>query len=341
MGKAGAVVIGAREALIAFNVYLTSDDISIAKKIAKTIRYSSGGLRFVKAMGVCVDGRAQVSMNLTNFRKTPLSLVIEMIRIEAKRYGLAIHHSELVGLIPQEALVDAAVWFSQLDQFIPEQILENRLSQPQVENNKFAFLDELASGSPTPGGGSAAAFAGAQAAALASMVARLTIGKKKYSEVEFEMRQVLEASEKCRKKLTEIIAEDSQAFESLMTVMKLPKSSPEEVDFRDNALYSASMKAAVTPLRTAEFSLKILNLLVKLAEKGNQNAISDAGTGGALAMAAIAGAGANIRINLSSFPEDKSAKSLIDQIVEIEIEATSLYKKIKKALFDRAKIILL
>ena len=117
LGKAGAVVIGAREALIAFNVYLTTEDESIAKKIAKTIRYSSGGLRFVKAMGVLVDGRAQVSMNLTNFRKTPIALVVETIRREAARYGVAIHHSELVGLIPQEALVDSAVWYTQLDQF--------------------------------------------------------------------------------------------------------------------------------------------------------------------------------------------------------------------------------
>ena len=126
LGKAGAVVIGAREALIAFNVYLTTDDESIAKKIAKTIRFSSGGLRFVKAMGVLVDGRAQVSMNLTNYRKTPIALVVETIRREANRYGVAVHHSELVGLIPQEALVDTAVWYTQLDQFESEQVLENR-----------------------------------------------------------------------------------------------------------------------------------------------------------------------------------------------------------------------
>ena len=128
LGKAGAVVIGAREALIAFNVYLTTADEGIAKKIAKTIRFSSGGLRFVKAMGVLVDGRAQVSMNLTNYRKTPIALVVETIRREAQRYGVDIHHSELVGLIPQEALVDAAVWYTQLDQFEADQVLENRLN---------------------------------------------------------------------------------------------------------------------------------------------------------------------------------------------------------------------
>ncbi len=118
-------MIGARDPLVAFNVYLTTNDVSIAQKISKAVRHSSGGLRFVKAMGILVDGRAQVSMNLTNFRKTPVARVVEMIRREAQRYGVAIHHSELVGLIPQEALVDAAVWYTQLDQFEKDQMLGN------------------------------------------------------------------------------------------------------------------------------------------------------------------------------------------------------------------------
>ncbi|HZU86764.1 MAG TPA: glutamate formimidoyltransferase, partial [Anaerolineaceae bacterium] len=108
LGLAGATVIGARQPLVAFNVYLTTEDVSIAQKIAKSVRNSSGGLRFVKGMGVLVEGRAQVSMNLTNYRQTPLARVVEMVRREAARYGVGVHHSELVGLIPQEALVDAA-----------------------------------------------------------------------------------------------------------------------------------------------------------------------------------------------------------------------------------------
>src|SRR5512133_208780 len=105
--KAGATVIGARNPLIAFNVYLTTDDVDIAKKIAKAVRQSSGGLRYVKGLGLLVDGRAQVSMNLTNFRDTPVARVVEFIRRDAQRYGVGIHHSELVGLIPQDALTDA------------------------------------------------------------------------------------------------------------------------------------------------------------------------------------------------------------------------------------------
>jgi len=186
---AGATVIGARDPLIAFNVYLTTDDVDIAKKIGKAVRHSSGGLRYVKGMGLLVDGRAQVSMNLTNFRKTPVARVVEFIRREAERYGVGIHHSELVGLIPQEALVDTAVWYTQLDQFEKDQVLETRLADAA---QKVDFLDAIADGSPTPGGGSAAAHAGAMGAGLVAMVACLSIGKKKYAEVEDEMKAVLD-----------------------------------------------------------------------------------------------------------------------------------------------------
>jgi glutamate formiminotransferase len=128
LGSAGATVIGARAPLIAYNVYLTTGDVEIARKIASAVRHSSGGLRFVKALGLLVDGRAQVSMNLTDFTQTPIAQVVEMIRREAARFGTTIHHSELVGMIPQMALVDAARWYLQLDQFSPDQILETRLN---------------------------------------------------------------------------------------------------------------------------------------------------------------------------------------------------------------------
>src|SRR4030043_1369945 len=166
IGTAGATVIGARQPLIAYNIYLTTDDLSIAERIAKTVRFSSGGLRFVKALGMLVEGRAQISMNLTNYHKTPLALVVETIRREAARYGVMIHHAELVGLIPQAALVEGAVWYLQLDQFKPEQILEQKLyailQPPQkqyLEQPEYGteFLDALASATATPGGGSAAA----------------------------------------------------------------------------------------------------------------------------------------------------------------------------------------
>lgn len=128
LGSAGATVIGARTFLIAFNVYLTTSDVEIARKIAKTIRGSAGGLRYVKALGLSVNGKAQVSMNLTDFEKTPIHVAVELIRREAQRYGVAIESSELIGLVPQQALLDAAAWYLQLDNFRPDMVLENRLA---------------------------------------------------------------------------------------------------------------------------------------------------------------------------------------------------------------------
>jgi len=127
MGKAGAVAIGARPPLIAFNVYLNSNDAAPAQAIARAVRHSGGGLRFVKAMGLLVDGQAQVSMNLTDYRRTPIHRVMELIRIEAARYGLQVTRSEIVGLLPARALFDAAAFYLQLDGFSAEQVLENRL----------------------------------------------------------------------------------------------------------------------------------------------------------------------------------------------------------------------
>lgn len=127
LGPAGATAVGARPFLIAFNIYLNTADVEIAKKIAKTLRFSSGGLRYVQAMGMSVEGQAQVSMNLTDFHQTAIHTVVEMVRREAARYGAAITRSELVGLLPQQALLDAACWYLQLDGFTPEQVLENRL----------------------------------------------------------------------------------------------------------------------------------------------------------------------------------------------------------------------
>ena len=129
LGPAGATVIGARPFLIAYNVYLTTDDVSIAKKVARAVRHSSGGLRYVKALGMSVGGRAQVSMNLTDFRRTPVARVVEMIRREAARYGVGVHSSELVGLIPEDALIEAAIWYLQLHDLELNQILERRLQE--------------------------------------------------------------------------------------------------------------------------------------------------------------------------------------------------------------------
>lgn len=343
MGSAGAVVIGAREALIAFNVYLSTDDVSVAKKIAKTIRHSSGGLRYVKAMGVMVEGRAQVSMNLTNFKKTPIALVVETIRREAWHYGTTIHHGELVGLVPQEALLDAAVWYTQLDQFENNQVLENRLSKLAEEDTraKYQFLDELASSEPTPGGGSAAAFTAAEAAALVAMVARLTLGKEKYADIQKEMKTILDKAEELRKKLAKAVEEDAMVFNSVMRAFKMPKTNEEEKQARKEAIQSASLHAAEISLKTAEMALEVMRLSLVAAGKGNLNAITDAGTAAALAHAAVASAGANVRVNLSGINGEDRAKQILSAMDNTENEAAEMSARIRSEVKKRSGVSML
>ncbi len=350
--KAGATVIGARNPLIAFNVYLTTDDVSIAKKIAKAVRHSSGGPRYVKGLGLLVDGRAQVSMNLTNFHETPIARVVEFIRREAQRYGVNIHHSELVGLIPQEALVDAAVWYTQLDQFDKAQILESRLfdSGPQTADGRSStvhglstpqpasFLDELASALPAPGGGSAAAYAGAMGAALVAMVSGLTIGRKKYAEVEAEMQAVRVMAEKLRAEMTQAVEDDAASFEAVIGAFKLPKETEEQQKARTAAIQRATLNAAHIPLHSAERSVKIMELAVKCAEHGNLNAISDALSGFAMSRASLTAAAYNVRINIHSLPDQSAGDAYLSELTELEAKADALETKIRNVMKERGGI---
>jgi glutamate formiminotransferase/formiminotetrahydrofolate cyclodeaminase len=341
--KAGATVIGARNPLIAFNVYLTTDDASIAKKIAKAVRQSTGGLRYVKGLGLLVDGRAQVSMNLTNFRETPVARVVEFIRREAERYGVGIHHSELVGLIPQEALVDAAVWYTQLDQFDKEQILESRLfsAQAAAEDSapaRLSFPDELAAPTPTPGGGSAGAFAGAMGAGLVAMVAGLTIGKKKYAEVEAEMQAIRVVAENLREELTHAVEDDSAAFEAVMGAFKLPKSTDEEKKAREAAIVQATLNAAHIPLHVCEDAVKVMELALKCAQRGNLNAISDSASGFAMSRAALTAAGYNVKINVASLEDKSLGEKMLIELSELETEADRLEEQLRKTMKERGGI---
>jgi glutamate formiminotransferase/formiminotetrahydrofolate cyclodeaminase len=344
LSTAGATVIGAREFLIAYNIYLSTDQVEIAKKIARSIRHSNGGLRYVKALGLLVEGKAQVSMNLTNFRKTPLPMVVETVRREAKRYGVNISHSELVGLIPQDAVSDTMVWYTQLGDFKGEQILEKKMfssfqevqaeakvsEQPEAE-----FTDELAAGTAAPGGGSAAAYAGAMSAALTAMVTRLTLGRDKYDHVKSEMESILKEAETLREILLAAVEADSAAFLAVMDANRLPRSTEEEKSRRASAIQEATLEAADIPLKTAQKSLRVLQLAVQTAHLGNPYAITDAGTAAELAQAAIHGAGYNVRINLLEIKDQGKVKELTTELEDIESKAAEFMVQIKKILIDR------
>ena len=342
IGPAGATVIGARDPLIAYNIYLTTDDLSVAKNIARAVRHSSGGLRYVKALGMIVNGRAQVSMNITNYHFTPVARVVAMVRNEAHRYGVEIHHCELVGLIPQEALVDAAVWHLQLDQFSKEQILENRINKiieqetsALSKNRMDVYLEALSAGTPTPGGGSSAALCGAQAAALVAMVARLTIGKKNNTAVESIMQYVIQKADDLRTQLAQYSLQDSEAYTHLLDAYRLPKRDSTEQAYRIEAIELAAIQATEVPMHVAGLTLQVLELAETVVREGNINAICDGGTAAILSKAVLSSAGLNIRTNTSKLVDQDKAKQYMDLIIQLESQAAQIEQTVTKLLFER------
>lgn len=339
LGKAGATIVGARPFLIAFNVYLNTSDVDVAKAVAKAVRHSTGGLRFVKALGVRVEGKAQVSMNLTDFHQTPIARVTEFVRREAARYGASITHTELVGLTPQAALVDAAQWYLQLDDLKRDQILENRLGgKGESRLAPAEFLDATAAGTPAPGGGSVSALAGALAAALAAMVARLTVGKPKYADVDARMQAVIGQAESLRARLMAAIEADSAAFDAVMAAIKQPKGTDEEKAARQAAVQAAALHAALVPLETARLSLQALELALVVAQAGNVNSMTDAAVAGWIARAAVEGAGLNVRVNVASLADQAQGRALLDEVATLRSRAAQLAAQVVTSAEQRGKL---
>ncbi len=339
LGNAGATVIGARSPLIAYNIYLTTDDVTIAEKIARRIRHSSGGLRFVKALGMLVEGQAQVSMNLTDYTHTALETVVEGIRREAQRFGVGIKSTELVGLIPEAAMIQAARWYLQLDGFSEDQVLERRLYDlMESDAGEDTFLEGLAAGSATPGGGAAAAYAGAMAAALVGMVAQLTTGKKKYEAVESRMFEIAEEADAMRTDFMQAKDADIRAFEAVMDAYRLPKDTAKEKGLRSSAIKEATLHAAEVPLAVCRLATQTLKLAAEVAAGGNLNAASDAGTAGALAIATLRGAGANVRINLLAYPDLEQSVAWLKALDALEEQARTLDQELQRTLQQRASI---
>src|ERR1039458_10263528 len=273
---AGATVVGARKFLIAYNINLGTADVGIAKKIAKTIRFSSGGFRYVKSMGVALASRnlAQVSINLTDFEQTPMHLVFETVRREAERYGVPVVGSEIVGLIPRKALEMSAQYFLRYENFSPQLVLENRIADALASRGGLPeFLDALAAPTATPGGGSAAAAAAAMAAALGAMVTGLA-------------KLPTDAFETDRKFFAEAVKRDAASFQKVMAAYKRPKD--ERAPYVEEALHGA----ADVPLQVLEHASAMqarLDALVIPAKFGSVLAVAKA-----LTVAAKAGGLENV-----------------------------------------------
>jgi glutamate formiminotransferase/formiminotetrahydrofolate cyclodeaminase len=305
--SAGATVVGARKFLVAYNVFLNTTDVDVAKKIAKAVRFSNGGMRFVKGAGFLVRGLAQVSMNLTDFEQTPVHRVFEMVKREAERYGVTPVSSEIVGLIPKKALESAAEWFLQVENFDSSLILENRLAA--VMGGKMAvgglragvepFVEQLAAPTATPGGGSAAAASGAMAAALATRVASMSRGKKAYLQYEPELSQAIARLSQLREELKAAIDADAESYNAVMKAYKQAK----EAAGADGIIDAALKQATSVPLSVAERAKEVVGIVERLGPVTNPNMKSDLTTATALARAAIQGALANVEINLESLKD--------------------------------------
>src|ERR1700674_3166055 len=210
----GAIAIGARPFLVAYNVYLgPAANLQIAKNIAKAVRGSSGGFKYVKGLGLEVDGQAQVSMNLVDTEKTPLHTVFDFVKMRADAEGAKVTWSEIVGLVPERVLLDAAVNHLQLRQFTPKQLLDRQVREVMSGGESLSgFVAAVASSNPVPGGGSVAAHTGALAAALAQMVAGLTLGKKKYAAVDAEMKEAALTAAALGSTLSTLVKRDAEAY---------------------------------------------------------------------------------------------------------------------------------
>lgn len=296
---AGAVVVGARPFLIAYNINLSTSDLAVAQRIARAIRHSSGGFRYVKAMGVMLTSRnvAQVSMNLTNFEKTPIHRVFETVRNEAARDGVSITGSEIIGLIPKLALEMAAGHFLRIENFRHSTVLENRLAEAMAGREGLpAFLDALAAPTATPGGA-------AMAAALGVTVARLA-------------KSSPDAFDEARAFFTAAVTRDADAYQSVVSAFRLPKDDPT----RPAAIQQAFHLAAEVPLEVVERAAALDRRLAELLAAAPAKFSSDLETARALAAAAGAGARANVVINLESITAADVRQSLEARLAALSSE---------------------
>ncbi|HKS95199.1 MAG TPA: cyclodeaminase/cyclohydrolase family protein, partial [Terriglobia bacterium] len=314
-------------------------DTAVAKAIAKKIRASSGGFPCVKAMGVDLKARqlAQVSMNLTDFETTGIDVVFDAVRREAAAVGVDVVGSEIVGLVPRRALEDATVHYLKVENFKPELILENRLDRVLAEHARPAgealplFTSRLAEGvvaavaapTPTPGGGSVSALAGALAAALGEMVAGLTLKRKSFAAHHAAVEESRRRLHELGQHLLANVDRDAASYDAVLAAMRLPKATEGEQAARDQAISDASRTAAEVPLETAERVADVETILEALRSTTIPQAASDLTVALELARAARRGAVENVRVNLVSISDATERARLEARTSELEREISA------------------
>jgi glutamate formiminotransferase / formiminotetrahydrofolate cyclodeaminase len=343
--SAGATVVGARPPLIAYNVNLRTQDLGIAKGIAKTVRFSNGGLPSVKAIGIELTGRrlVQVSMNLTNYEDTPIHVAFEAVRHEAEQHGVQIAGSEVVGLVPQQALIHAAEASLQLEGFDRSQVLETRLEMimsrevgaegPQghhlrdLSESVSPFLSAVSDGTPIPGGGSVAALAGALAASLGIMACRIGPPSQKSgsseertteSEPSKELARELEATEhqlqSLAAELKTLVQADADAYAGVVQAYRRPKSDPG----RPMAISEHLRIATLVPLQTAELARDVATQLLALRQKTKPSVSSDLKVGILMSLIAMEGGLENVSTNVKQIKDRSLEVEIADRIHIVE-----------------------
>ncbi|MBC7349508.1 MAG: glutamate formimidoyltransferase [Candidatus Aminicenantes bacterium] len=386
--RTGATVIGAREFLIAYNINLNTRDRKIAQEIASYLRESGrpkkdrnghivydkkgqpvkvpGKFRAVKAVGWYIDeyGLAQISINFTNYKITPPHLVFDEACRLAEKLGVRVTGSELVGLIPLEALLMAGRYYLEkqgkspgvpekelvriavrslgLSDIVPfdpaRKIIEYQFppdDKSLIRLRLDEFADELSMDSPAPGGGSVAALCGSLSAALSAMVANLTVGKKGYEAAWERMKQVALRAQKLKDELLQAVDLDTRAFNRVMEAFRLPRSTEEQVREREAAIEQANKEATLVPLSVLEKAVELAELASEAASQGNKNSVSDAGVAGLAARSCGLGAFYNVRINLPGIKDEKFKKKTLARAGQLINKLESRLKKLEK-LMDRA-----
>ena len=373
--RRGGTVIGARDFLVAYNVNLNTTSTRRANSVAFDVReagrvlregdpitgkpvlgpdgkpvHTPGRLKAVKAIGWYIEeyGIAQISMNLTNIGITPVHIAFDEVCRSATERGLRVTGSELVGLIPLQAMLDAGKYFLEkqqrstgvsekeliriailsmgLDELSPfkpeERIIEYLLANPAdrilVEKSLIDFADETASESPAPGGGSISAYVGALGAALGAMVANLSSHKKGWDARWAVFSDWAQKGQASKQKLLGLVDADTSAFNGIMTAFGMPKGTPEEKAARTAAIQSATKLAIEVPLQVMETAYASLETIRAMAEEGNPNSVSDAGVGALCARTAVLGAWLNVRINAAGYDDKGWVQQVLAKGKELE-----------------------
>lgn len=355
--------------LVAFNVNLNTSSTRRANSIAFDVREKGrimtnesgeqinvpGTLKSVKAIGWYIKeyGIAQISMNITNISVTPVHIAFDEVCKKADARGVRVTGSELVGLIPLKAMLDAGKYFLEKQQrstgvsdnelikiasrsmglndihpFIPEEkiieyvMAKNDKKERLITMSLKDFMEETASESPAPGGGSVSAYIGALGAALGTMVANLSSHKRGWDDRWKEFSDWAEKGKEIQKKLLALVDEDTRAFNKIIEAYGFPKTSDDEKKARNEAIQSATMNAIMVPFRVMETAFKGFEVIHKMIEIGNPNSVTDAAVGALALRTCIKGAFLNVRINAGGLDDKSYAKEIIEKGYDIENKAS-------------------